>query len=61
MSTKEKEKHFLEAARYMENAAELLRTKADRKDRYYQDLKYVKMASAQRTMPRLWRWKLSLK
>jgi lipopolysaccharide biosynthesis protein len=44
MSTKEKEKHFLEAARYMENAAEILRTKANKKDRYYQDLKYVKMA-----------------
>ena len=46
MSTKEKEMKFREAVRYMANASEILRTKAKKKDRYYQDEKYVRMACA---------------
>ena len=44
MSTKEKETHYREAVRYMNNAAEILRTKANKKEGFYQDKKYVKMA-----------------
>ncbi len=44
MSTKEKETRYREAIRYMENVTEILRTKAGKKDKYYQDAKYVKMA-----------------
>lgn len=44
MSTKEKETRYREAVRYMENALEILRMKAKKKDRYYEDVKYVKMA-----------------
>jgi tetratricopeptide (TPR) repeat protein len=44
MSTKEKEGKYREAVRYIENALEILRTKAKKKDRYYEDVKYVKMA-----------------
>ena len=46
MSTKEKEMRFREAVRYLENASDILRTKANKKDRYYQDEKYVRMACA---------------
>ena len=38
-----KEKYYNEAIRYMNNAKECL-TKAKKKDNYYQDLKYIKMA-----------------
>ena len=44
MSTKEKETRYREAVRYMNNAAEILRTKAQKKDRFYEDAKYVRMA-----------------
>ena len=33
-----------EARRYIDNAREILRDKADKEDGYYQDAKYVKMA-----------------
>ena len=33
-----------EARRYIDNAREILRNKARKEDRYYQDAKYVKMA-----------------
>lgn len=46
MSTKEKETRFREAVRYMDNASDILRTKAKKKDRYYGDEKYVRMACA---------------
>ncbi len=46
MSTKEKEIRYREAIRYMENAVDILRTKARKKDRYYKDKKYVRMACA---------------
>lgn len=45
MSTKEKADNYREVVRYMENASEILRTKAKKDDGYYQDRKYVKMAS----------------
>lgn len=44
MSTKEKETRYCEVVRYMENAFEILKTKRQKKDRYYQDEKYVRMA-----------------
>lgn len=44
MSTKEKEMRYREAVRYMENAIDILKTKARKKDRYYEDEKYVRMA-----------------
>jgi len=44
MSTKEKQTRYREAVRYLDDAKEILRTKAEKKDRYYQDEKYVKMA-----------------
>ena len=44
MSIKEKENRYREAVQYMSNASEILRTKANKKDRYYQDSKYVRMA-----------------
>ena len=44
MSIKEKETRYREAVRYMNNATELLRTKAYKKDRFYEDAKYVRMA-----------------
>ena len=37
-------KHIEEAHRYIDNAKEILRDKAHKEDRYYQDAKYVKMA-----------------
>ena len=46
MSTKEKEIRYREAIRYMENAVDILKTKAHKKDRYYEDQKYVRMACA---------------
>jgi Domain of unknown function (DUF5618) len=44
MSTKERETRYHEAERYMNNAIDILRTKANKKDGLYQDVKYVKMA-----------------
>ena len=44
MSIKERENRYREAVRYIENAMEILRTKAGKKDKYYQDDKYVRMA-----------------
>ncbi|MEK6780240.1 MAG: DUF5618 family protein [Bacteroidota bacterium] len=44
MSTKEKETRYNEAVRYINNAVEILRTKAHKKDRFYDDAKYVRMA-----------------
>jgi Domain of unknown function (DUF5618) len=41
MSTREKEIRYKEAIRYLENASEMLRTKANKEGRYYQDQKYV--------------------
>jgi len=37
-------KHIIEAHRYLENAKEILRDKAQKEDGYYKDKKYVKMA-----------------
>ena len=37
-------KHIIEAHRYLDNAKEILREKAQKEDRYYKDAKYVKMA-----------------
>ena len=37
-------KHIIEAHRYLENAKEILREKAQKEDKYYKDAKYVKMA-----------------
>ena len=37
-------KHIEEAHRYIDNAKEILREKAHKKNKYYQDEKYVKMA-----------------
>ena len=37
-------KHILEAYRYIDNAKEILREKAQKEDGYYQYKKYVKMA-----------------
>ena len=36
--------HIAEATRYLDNAKDLLNTKALKEDGYYQDAKYVKMA-----------------
>jgi Domain of unknown function (DUF5618) len=44
MSTKERETRYHEAERYINNAIDILRTKANKKDGLYQDEKYVKMA-----------------
>ena len=44
MSHKERENRYREASRYFDNAREILRTKAKKKDRYYEDGKYVRMA-----------------
>jgi uncharacterized protein (UPF0332 family) len=46
MSTKEKQNRHREAIRYISNASEILRTKAQKKEKYYEDEKYVKMACA---------------
>ncbi len=37
-------KHIIEAHRYLENAKEILRDKAQKEDKYYKEAKYVKMA-----------------
>ena len=44
MSTKDRETSYREALRYIENATEMLRTKAGKKDKYYEDPKYVRIA-----------------
>ena len=44
MSTREKENKYREALRYLENAKEILKGKANKKDNYYEDVKYVRMA-----------------
>ena len=44
MSTQEIADQYKEALRYMDNAKEILRTKAAKKDGAYQDAKYVRMA-----------------
>jgi len=36
--------HIIEAHRYIENAREILKDKANKEDGFYQDKKYVKMA-----------------
>jgi hypothetical protein len=36
--------HIAEANRYIENAKDILKTKASKEDGYYKDTKYVKMA-----------------
>jgi len=36
--------HILQSRRYIDNAKEILRDKANKLDGYYQDAKYVKMA-----------------
>ncbi len=46
MSGKERQSRHREAIRYIENASEILRTKARKKDKYYEDDKYVCMACA---------------
>jgi Domain of unknown function (DUF5618) len=46
MSTKERQNRYREAVRYINNASEILRTKGQKKDKYYQDDKYVRMACA---------------
>ena len=46
MSAHEKEIRYREAIRYMQNAVDILKTKARKKDRYYEDQKYVRMACA---------------
>ena len=44
MSSKERDGRYLEALRYFENANEILRTKAGKKNGYYGDGKYVRTA-----------------
>ena len=44
MTTKEKATHYKDAVRYMNNAAELLSTKAGKNGKFYEDVKYVRMA-----------------
>ena len=44
MSSKEKENRYREAVRYIENAADILRTKANKNGKYYEDGRYVRMA-----------------
>lgn len=44
MSTKERQNRYRGAVRYINNASEILRTKGQKKDKYYQDDKYVRMA-----------------
>ncbi len=44
MSTREKEMHYREAVRYLENAADILSNKAGKEGKYYRDAKYVRMA-----------------
>lgn len=44
MSTKKTTDRYKEAVHYLENAKDILRTKANKKDDFYQDTKYVSMA-----------------
>ena len=44
MSDEEREASYREAFRYIKNATEMLRTKAGKKDKYYEDPKYVRIA-----------------
>ncbi|MBY0433551.1 MAG: DUF5618 family protein [Cyclobacteriaceae bacterium] len=44
MSQKERENRYREAVRYLVNAQDILRTKAKKQNRYYEDEKYVRMA-----------------
>lgn len=44
MNTEEITEHYHEVVRCMENAHDILRTKANKKNDFYQDKKYVKMA-----------------
>ena len=44
MTISEREKQFNEASRNLNNASEILRTKANKKDGYYHDTKYTRMA-----------------
>jgi Domain of unknown function (DUF5618) len=44
MSTKEKEMRYIEVARYITNAQDILKSKGNKKEGFYQDVKYVKMA-----------------
>lgn len=44
MSQKERENRYREAVRYLTNAQDILRTKAKKANRYYEDEKYVRMA-----------------
>jgi hypothetical protein len=44
MSAREKESKYREAQRYLKNAKEILKGKANKKDNYYEDTKYVRMA-----------------
>jgi hypothetical protein len=44
MSTKDRETGYRDALRYIENATDMLRTKVGKKDNYYQDPKYVRIA-----------------
>lgn len=44
MSSKLRENRYRQALRYFENANEILRTKAKKKNGYYEDEKYVRMA-----------------
>ena len=44
MTTKQKATHYKDAVRYMDNAVEILSTKAGKDGKYYADKKYVRMA-----------------
>ena len=46
MSIKERQNRYREAVRYIQNAQEILQAKAKKKDKYYEDDKYVRMACA---------------
>ena len=44
MTIEEREASYQEAFRYIRNATEMLSTKAGKKDKYYEDPKYVRIA-----------------
>lgn len=44
MSSREREIRYRESLRYLQNASEILSTKAGKEGKYYQDGKYVRMA-----------------
>ncbi len=46
MSDKERQSRHREAIRYIQYASEILRSKAQKKNKYYEDDKYVQMACA---------------